>query len=129
MTGSGGAKRIATLAALVLGAAIYVAVAPWSCDPDGWCRGLVAFDYGPGSTKHVQALAAAALVGGVTWLLARLAASPDRATARGLRVAVSVLLVAGAALSALSHSLLVVAGPLGAATLLWLLWGRGARRG
>jgi hypothetical protein len=116
--------RSASSGAVLLATATYAAVAPWSCDVDGWCHGLLAFDYAPGSPKQAQAVAAAVLVAAVTWLLVWLAASPERATPRGLRVGVSAVLVVAGVVSLVSHSVLVFAGPLVTATFLWLLWGR-----
>lgn len=121
------AARLASFFAAALAAGTFLAVAPFSCDEDGWCHGAVAFEYGPSSAGMWQAIGAAALVGGVAWLLVWLAASPERNSLRGARVAVSALLVAGGAISLLSHSLLVLAGPLGAGFFLWLMWARDPR--
>ena len=119
-----GGRRFATLWALAVAAATFLGVAPFSCSGNGWCHGFAAFDYGPASPGIWQSFGTAALLGGVVWLLVWLAVSPERTTPLGARAVVSLLLVAGAGISLLSHSLLVVAGPLVAGLFLWLIWTR-----
>jgi hypothetical protein len=103
---------------------VYVLVAPFRCDVSGVCHGLVAFDYAPDSAGHWQALGAGALVGSTATVLvfAVLAEGHSRIV---LRVVLTPLLVAALVVSLLSHSALIIIGPVITGFVLWGLWAGG----
>lgn len=121
-----GAAVIATIAGFVIGLLTYLLVAPFSCDRDGSCHGLVAFNYEPGSAGHWQALGAGALVGAVVAMLLWLAMAAGRVHSIARMIA-TPLLVVGVGISLLSQSVLFVLGPLVGGLVLWLMWSSGGR--
>lgn len=120
------ARLVAGVSGLVTAGAVYVMVAPFRCDPAGSCHGLVAFDYPPGSAAQMRALGAALLVGSAVALPLWVALSPPTHANTVLRTILSVVLVGFIGISLLSHSVLIILGPLLGGIFLWLTWSRNA---
>ena len=114
---------MALVCGLLVAIDVYILVAPFQCHGDGTCDGLVAFHYQPHSAGHWQALGAAGLVGAVVALLAWLVLGRRGRVHWMARIIATPLLVAGIGVSLLSQSVLLIAGPLVGAIVLWLMWG------
>jgi fructose-specific phosphotransferase system IIC component len=116
------ARAVAAVLGSLAVMAVYVSVAPFRCRSDGWCHGLVAFDYEPRSAGHWQAVGAAALVGGFVAMLAWVSLPPSGSLKNALRVVVTALLAPLITVSLVSQSIMMVIGPVLGAPILWLMW-------
>jgi apolipoprotein N-acyltransferase len=114
--------KVASLVAIVAGALVYLAVAPFRCEPDGACSGFVAFDYPIGSAAHLRALGAGAIVGLALFLPVWVAVSEPSPLRSALRAVLTVVLIGFIGVSLLSQHVLIVIGPVLGGILLWLMW-------
>lgn len=109
-----------------LGLLVFLAVAPFDCDDNGICHGLLAFDYGRDSQGPWQAVGAGVLGGAVVAILLFATLAEGKAKSV-MRVALTPFLVAGIAVTILSHSILFILGPLICGLVLWELCRGGSR--
>lgn len=104
-----------------IGLLVFLAVAPFDCDDNGICHGFLAFDYSRDSRGPWQAVGAGALVGALSAVVLFAVLAEGRAKSL-MRVVLTPFLLAGIAITVLSHSIMFILGPLVCGLVLWGVW-------